>query len=108
LIPWVRLDRAVRVALALWFVLAFAVWNVVFDRLVVVAGRQYVHSAVAADSGQRPPVLINDWMRPAIARAARLATVAGVAVLAGGVAAIGIVARRRRPEELPCAPSHTR
>jgi hypothetical protein len=33
------------VALALWIVLALVVWNVVFDRVLVVAGRQYVHAA---------------------------------------------------------------
>jgi hypothetical protein len=109
LVRLVRSERAVRVAFALWFVLALLVWNVVFDRVIVVAGRQYVHAAAAAAGRQAPPELIDEWMPPAVARAARLATIAGAAVLSVGVAATAVAAaRRRRLEEFPCPPSHTR
>jgi hypothetical protein len=106
-LPLMLRRRAVRVALALWFLLAFAVWNVVFDRAVVVAGRQYVHAASASARGRGPYLRIDDWMRPAVARAFRTATATAVVVLITGFAAIA-VAVRRRPEEIPCAPSRTR
>jgi hypothetical protein len=103
----IRPKRAVRLALALWLVFAFAVWNVVFDRVIVVAGRQYVHAAVsrAATGGYER---IDDWMGPARIRAFRIATAAAAAVLLTGLASIAAAARaRRRPEEIPCAPSRT-
>ena len=34
-----------RLAVALWIVWAVVVWNVVFDRVLVNAGREYVRSA---------------------------------------------------------------
>jgi hypothetical protein len=37
--------RAGLIALVLWAVLAAVVWNVVFDRVVVLAGREYVYAA---------------------------------------------------------------
>jgi len=40
--------RTARVAVALWIALAVVVWNVVFDRVLVVAGRQYVYAATIA------------------------------------------------------------
>ena len=38
--------RAVVAAVVLWLVFAGVVWNVVFDRMVVLAGRRYVHDAL--------------------------------------------------------------
>src|SRR6187200_210737 len=69
----------VGMALALWIVLAFVVWNVVFDRVLVLAGRQYVYAATRAARGSGPYLLVDDWMRPAVARATR--TASGAAVL---------------------------
>jgi hypothetical protein len=81
-------------ALALWIVLAFVVWNVVFDRVLVVAGRQYVYAAARAARGSGPYLLVDDWMRPAVARAARTASGAAVLILTIGVAACAVAARR--------------
>ena len=39
------LTTRVRVASALWLVLAAVVWNVIFDRVIVLAGRRYVYDA---------------------------------------------------------------
>jgi hypothetical protein len=67
---------------------AFVVWNVVFDRVIVNAGRAYVDAAnAAARSGAAPP-RIDDAMRPAESRALWLATAsAGVILLAGAISA---------------------
>jgi hypothetical protein len=40
--------RAARMARWLWIAFAIVVWNVVFDRVLVLAGRQYVHAATVA------------------------------------------------------------
>lgn len=87
--------RGVRLAAALWVVLAFLVWNVVFDRMLVVAGRRYSHAAAVAARRGDSFLTIDDWMRPAINRAARAAS--GTAALVGGVGLLAIaVASRRR------------
>jgi hypothetical protein len=89
--------RAARLALALWIVWALVVWNVVFDRVIVLAGRQYVHAASvsARDSGRY--LRVGDAMRPAIARGVRLASGAAAGILAVGLVLIPLAARRLRP-----------
>jgi hypothetical protein len=63
-----------RVALWLWMVFAVVVWNVVFDRVIVNAGRRYIEIATAAAESNQPYANIEDTMRPARARALLLAT----------------------------------
>ena len=69
-----------RLALALWIAWAIVVWNVVFDRVIVVAGREYVVAAIrAARSGAF--LNMDDWMRPAVTRGLWTATAAASAIL---------------------------
>ena len=82
------------VAIALWIALAIVVWNVVFDRVLVVAGRQYVHAAARAARDSGPYVRVDDWMRPAARRALGMASVAGGTILAAGLVSIGLATRR--------------
>jgi len=90
--------RSPRVAAGLWLVLAFSVWNVVFDRILVLAGRRYSYAAAMAVREGRAYVRIDDWMRPAIAHGLRVATVAGLAVAVSGLIAVAIASRvDRRP-----------
>ena len=86
--------RAGLVAVVLWTVFAVVVWNVVFDRIVVLAGREFVYAAYVAAASHQPYLRIDAWMRPAIARGVRLATYAAAAVLTVGVAAIALAMRR--------------
>jgi hypothetical protein len=83
------MDRR-RLAVALWIVWAVVVWNVVFDRVLVEAGREYVRTAMAAAAGHGPYARIDDAMRPAVPRAVALASAA-----AGVIVAVGLVAFRR-------------
>jgi hypothetical protein len=83
-----------RLALALWAVLAFVVWNVVFDRMLVVAGRQYVQAAVTAANARQPFLPIDTWMPPATARAVRTATLAGGLVLFTGAVLVPLASWR--------------
>jgi hypothetical protein len=75
-----RPGRAARLAVALWIAWAVIVWNVVFDHVIVVAGRSYISAAIRAADGPGPYARMDDWMRPAVARAFWTAS-AGAAVL---------------------------
>ena len=79
-----------RAAAWLWILWAFVVWNVVFDRVIVVAGRDYLTIArAAAKTGVY--LKIDDTMRPAHSRALWLATAS-----AGVILVVGFVALRRQ------------
>jgi len=86
--------RRAPLAIALWIACAFVVWNVVFDRVVVLAGRQYVYRAVAAAGGSKGFERIDAWMPAAVARGAWLASSAAGAILAAGFLALTIAVRR--------------
>ena len=86
---------AARLARALWIVWAIVVWNVVFDRVIVVAGRSYVTAAyrtAAADPSARP-LNMDDWMEPAVTRGLWMATAAAGAILVTGLAAVRLARR---------------
>jgi hypothetical protein len=85
-----------RVAIALWAVFAFCVWNVVFDRVLVLAGRRYVYEA-AVSAARTPPVYlrIEDSMAPARLRGVKLATTAATGVLVAGIAGVALAAAGR-------------
>jgi hypothetical protein len=88
-------DRSrIRLAVFLWLLFAFVVWNVVFDRILVIEGRKYVYAAAVAASKSSPYVLAFPWMRTAQSRALWTATAAAAGVLTIGFAGIAIAARR--------------
>ena len=86
-------SRAVRLATALWITWAVVVWNVVFDHVIVVAGRQYLNAADLAAQGSGAYARIDDWMRPAVTGALWTATAAGAAVLVIGLVSVRLAAR---------------
>src|SRR5207249_1804957 len=79
-----------RAAVWLWMAFAFVVWNVVFDRVIVNAGRRYIELANASAESNGPYLKIEDTMRPARSRALWLATASGSVILV-----VGLVALRR-------------
>ena len=79
-----------RAARWLWILFAFVVWNVVFDRVIIDAGREYVRVADAAATGSSAYARIDDTMRPARSQALWLATAS-----AGAILVVGLVAVRR-------------
>jgi hypothetical protein len=88
-------DRGrIRLAVFLWLLFAFVVWNVVFDRILVVEGREYVYAAAVAVSQSAPYVRAGPWMRAAQSRALWTATAAAASVLTIGFAGIAVAARR--------------
>jgi hypothetical protein len=86
--------RTARIAVALWIAWAIIVWNVVFDHVIVVAGRAYISAAVTAANGAGPYARMDDWMRPAVGRGLWIATAS-----AGLMLIVLVVALRfaRRP-----------
>jgi hypothetical protein len=84
-----------RLAIVLWLILAFAVWNVIFDRVLVLAGRKYVHdAAVASRAGSYQT--IDSAMRPAIRRGFWLASAVAVPIALFGTVAATLADRRHR------------
>jgi ABC-type Fe3+ transport system permease subunit len=89
--------RARRIALALWIVWAIVVWNVVLDRVIVLAGRDYVYAAALAARGRGPSVRMDDYMRPAVTRGLSIASISATAIVIVGVVAIRAASRPARP-----------
>ena len=80
---------AARLARALWIAWAVIIWNVVFDHVIVVAGRSYIAAAGRAAAIPAAPFAnMDDWMRPAVTRGFWIATAAATAVLLIGLAAV--------------------
>ena len=90
------MPRRARLAAALWLVLAFLIWNVVFDRILVLAGRRYSYEATVAVRERGTYLHIDDWMRPAIASGLWTASAAGIAITVVGLAAVVMASRRER------------
>jgi hypothetical protein len=82
----------------LWIAWAIVVWNVVFDYVIVVAGRSYVAAAArAAAAAGQPFANMDDWMRPAVARGFWIATASASFIVLAGLAASARAARRPNP-----------
>ena len=94
--PWREPARAARLARILWIVWALVVWNVVFDRVLVLAGREFVHTASVSARESGRFLHAAEWMRPAIAHGLILATAAAAAILIVGLISVPIAARRSR------------
>ena len=86
--------RAARIARGLWIVWAVVVWNVVFDRVIVMAGRSYVAAAGRAAVDRAPRPNMDDYMLPASARGLWIATGAAGAILVTGLAAVRAASHR--------------
>jgi hypothetical protein len=92
---------------------AIVVWNVVFDHVIVSAGRQYIVAAqlAARGSASAPPHFehMDAWMRPAVRQALWIATAAASAILALGLPAIHLATRAPQGSQVTsCALRPTR
>ena len=86
--------RAARIARGLWILWAVVVWNVVFDRVIVVAGRTYVAAAGRAAADRAPRPNMDDYMRPAVTRGLWIASGAAGVVLLTGLASVRAASHR--------------
>jgi hypothetical protein len=86
--------RHQRTAVILWLVFAAVVWNVIFDRVLVLACRRYAWRAyMAADAGAY--LRVNDVMPEAIRHAARVASLWAGLLAVAGLVLVSFAARRR-------------
>jgi hypothetical protein len=90
--------RSVVVAVVLWLVFAFVVWNVIFDRIIVLAGRRYSHDAMVLYRTTGRYLHIDDVMRPAMAHGVRVASAVAASIAIVGLVLIRLAASRTRPE----------
>lgn len=79
------------VATVFWGILAFVVWNAVFDRVIVLSGRRYISAAEQADA-DGGVLTIDGWMRPTVTRAFWEATLSAAIV---GAVGVGMTMRKR-------------
>jgi hypothetical protein len=82
------------VALALWAVLALAVFSVTFDWQTRVAGHQFMHQQAGRRAQGAPLDTIENGFRPLVRAAALQSAVWLLVILAGGAGAIALAARR--------------
>ena len=94
----------VRLARALWIAWAVIAWNVVFDHVIVDAGRRYVYAAAVAAAQGRPYLRMDDWMRPALSRGLWIASAVAGVILVVGLFAIARGARGVRHHLIPPDP----
>jgi len=87
-----------KVTRGLWVVWAILVWNVVFDHVIVVAGREYLAAAIVAAHGSRY-ARMDDWMRPAITRGLWIASASSALILLVGFVAIRHATMNENPAE---------
>ncbi len=101
--------RAARRGAALSLLAGFIAWNVVFDRMVADAGRDYVARQHLHEQQRGPAVTIEGVMAPARKAAARTATLAGLSVTGTGAAVTAFLSVRRRARpavsQLPQGPA---
>jgi hypothetical protein len=81
-----RPGPAASLARLLWIAWAVVVWNVVFDHVIVVAGRAYIAAANRAAFATPPHYENMDaWMRPAVARGLWIASASAGVILVTGL-----------------------
>ena len=86
--------RAIVVAVVLWVVFALVVWNVIFDRIIVLAGRRYAHDAALLYNTTGQYLLIDSVMRPAIAYGVKVASTVAAAIVVAALLLIRVAALR--------------
>jgi len=82
--------EAASIARALWIAWAIVVWNVVFDYVIVAAGRNVVRAAAVTAT----PLNIDAFMRPAATQALWIATAAAASILLIGLSSLHLVRSR--------------
>jgi len=90
------MNRAARLALALWAVLAAAVFSVRFDWQTRLAARQFMAQQIARRSQGVPVATIEAGFRPMVRSAARQSAAWPLLILTGGTGAILIASRRSK------------
>jgi hypothetical protein len=95
---------AARLARTLWIAWAIVVWNVVFDHVIVVAGRDYIAAATQSAFAVPPRYENMDlWMRPAVTRGLWIASGSAAALAIAGLLLVRAAERATRAQVATCA-----
>ncbi len=89
--------RSQRIALGLWLVLALALWNAIFEMMVVRGVKEYLFRAALFDAGRGPLTSIRQIMDPAIFDATWIASLWTSVVLLLALVTIRLLSK-------PCTP----
>jgi hypothetical protein len=87
--------RRFRIALFLWLLFGFVVWNVVFDHTVRAATWRYIRLQNDYLAGTGPRVRMHDVMDAGIRDGVKRATLSGGAIVLAGT--LAVVFARRNP-----------
>lgn len=82
-----------RIAVAVWVVLAVALWNALFEMMVVRGVKEYLFRAALHDAGRRPFTRIADVMDPAVYHATWVATLWTSVIVLAALLTIRFVSR---------------
>ena len=82
-----------RVAVAAWIVLTIALWNAIFEMMVVRGVKEYLFRAALHAAGRRPFTPIADVMDPAIYHATWVATLWTSVILLAALLTIRLLSR---------------
>ena len=85
--------RRQRILLGIWIVLSVALWNALFEMMVVRGVKEYLFRAALHEAGRRPFTPIGDVMDPAVYNATWVATLWTSVVLLAALATIRLLAR---------------
>jgi hypothetical protein len=94
------LPRRQRILIAVWLVLGVALWNALFEMMVVRGVKEYLFRAALHDAGRRPFTPIAEVMDPAIYNATWVATLWTSIILLAALATMRLLARQA-PEAAP-------
>ena len=87
------MTQPVKLALALWAVLAFAVCNVTFDWQTRAASFAFIDAQRSRHAQGGPIATINEGFRPLVGAAAARASMWLLIIIAGGTSAIALAAK---------------
>jgi uncharacterized membrane protein SpoIIM required for sporulation len=87
------LVRRQRIAVTVWVVLAIALWNGIFEMMVVRGVKEYLFRAALHEAGRRPFTPMADVMDPAIFHATWVATLWTSVVLLAALFTIRVFSR---------------
>ncbi len=87
------LPRRQRILVAVWTVLGVALWNALFEMMVVRGVKEYLFRAALHDAGRRPFTPIAEVMDPAIYNATWVATLWTSVILLAALTTIRLLSR---------------
>jgi hypothetical protein len=85
--------RRERILIAVWMVLGVALWNALFEMMVVRGVKEYLFRAALHDAGRRPFTPIAEVMDPAIYHATWVATLWTSIMLLAALVTMRLLAR---------------